>query len=1217
MSIRGKLLSLILGISFVPVFVIGYVNFSNFKLVSERQLFNTLEIFAQYKHEKIRLYLAGLETRVEDFASDGFVRDSLERFQHVTNRETIVATVRDHLLANKQGLDRRILVIDLMDPSGEVVVSTAPDRVGRGRHDLSHWRDGRGRFISDVTPVAGPDSLAIDVVSVVNSRTDTASEVGYMAVRFDVGMLDRLMTSQWLAPLLRGEQGGGVGISDETYLVNSEGLMINHSRFWDRETLSIQVDSAPVRRCLAHGENMSGQWRNYRGLEVVGAARCIDMGGFRWVLLSEISETEAFALLDEYRRFLSLVLVTVLVLIGVIAVYVTRAVSQPISALNDGVKKIARGDLNLRVGTDKADEIGELSRAFDRMVAAFRESKDEIEGINDTLRHANDELNFMRQAMDQHAIILETDIGGNVIRVNQKFCDVSQYSMQELIGRPLKIINSGHHPKAFFGALWSTISRGRVWHGDICNRRKDGTLYWVRTTIVPHLNVNGKVDRYISLRTDITHQKRVEVNLLRSNRALLASTQIQKVFMDTQDEQTLLDQVCHLLIDEGGYRYTWIGYTQQGEDKRILPVAQAGHSDGYLDDIKVTWGEDEFGQGPVGSAIRSGHEIVIRDTETDARFAPWQRPALERGYLSVIALPLHHGAEVLGVLAIYAGEQDAFDADEVALLKLLADDIAYGLVSLRIRRDRDLAEAALRESEINLKRAQQIARLGSWEWDPGNDVVSWSDELFRILGYEPGSVSPSLPGLLDAVVPEQRHRVEQALRESVRHGQGNSLAFDIIRRDGELRHGVAQWEVYRHADGLVSRVVATLMDVSEQKRAQDERQSLQNQLQHAQKLHAIGQLTSGVAHDFNNILSSIMGYTTLAIEECPVQDAEYLGYLEEVSKAGVRAKQLIAQLMSFSRRESNEAEVIAPASLIQDVFRMVRSALPAAIEFTLSVEPDLAPVYANPIQFQQIATNLVINARDAIDGYGKVSLRARRSSVRQGLCTSCQQTFSGDYIEICVTDTGAGIAPEHLITMFEPFFTTKDVGKGTGMGLAMVHGLAHSFKAHIRVESAVDQGSRFSVYFPVCRDSVGGAEKGKVAAAVPPSASVKSGASILLVDDEAAITRMLANLLRRRGYRCAEAGSAVAALEMFQTKPAEYDLLISDQMMPGMTGMILIGRLRELRADLPVILCSGYSGELSEQDIRTAGISAVLEKPIDLQRLVRAVETALGHTRSA
>jgi len=1175
MSIRGKLLGLILGISFIPVLVVGYISYSNFKQISERQTRNQLTDFVRHKYEKVKLFLAVVEMRASDFASDGFIRDSLEQLRQNKEDRAIGDAVTEHLLKEKKSLDGRILVIDLMAPDGMVIVSTDPAREGRSQRIPSQLKMHQSTaYISGLWPAGKEGGMAVDVLSGVHAR-NKPQHLGYLKIRFDVGNYGLLLTGK--SPPVSPGTGGDSGMEEpgETYLVNDDGRIINELQQPYNRPFQGVVETEPVKRCLIQDENMTGYWLNYHNVPVVGASRCMDMGDFKWVLVSEMLRSDAAALHARYRDFFGTVLLIVLGLIAVMTVF--------------------------------------ASRAFDRMIGAFRNSRREIEDMNQHLRSANNELKFNREAMDDHAIIVETDVSGVITRVNRKFCEISQYSEEELLGRTHRVINSGQHSGEFFQDMWSTISSGSVWHGDICNRRKDGGLYWVRTTIVPHKDDHGRVDRYIALRTDVSYQKQVEQKLVRSNRSLLARARIQMTIMNAEEEQQLLDNVCSVLVNEGGYRFAWMGYAQQDESKRVLPMASAGHEDGYLDEIKLGWGEDEHGCGPAGRTIRSGQETIVCEAETDSDFALWRTAALERGYQSIIVLPLHQQNETFGVIAIYSAETDVFDAEEVKLPRMLADDVAHGIYALRFRLAHEAIEASLRESEINLRRAQAMAHLGSWELDLATDKMIWSDELYRILGYEPGTIIPSLSLLLESVSSDQRRTVEQRLYSSIKDGEVRSQEFSILHSDGGLRHVVSRLVAYSDGEQCITRIAGTLMDVTEQKRSESERQSLQSQLQHAQKLEAIGQLTGGVAHDFNNILSSIMGYTTLAMEECPVDDSEYLGYLEEVSKAGVRAKELIGQLMTFSRRDTRTVEIIDPNTLVQDVFNMLKPALPAAIKFEFESEPDMPSVRADEVQLHQVVTNLIINGRDAIDKYGKVTLRMRRKELHHCLCTSCQQRFSGDYIEICVSDDGKGIANENMIAMFEPFFTTKEKGKGTGMGLSMVHGLVHSHGGHICVKSVIGQGSTFSIYLPVYRGEAAPASKDKTAVKALSGRTdrINGDATILLVDDEAAVTRVMSDILTQQGYRCVQSHSPAEALKHYSEEPENYDLVITDQVMQQMDGMEMVRHMQAQRDGLPVILCSGYTSELKEADIARADFCGVIKKPIDAGELVDLVAESL------
>lgn len=1205
MSIRAKLLSLILLISFIPVLTIGYFNYSSFKAIIEHQTQDNLDGVTQDKREKIELFLLALKTRAQDFASDGFVRDSMQRYHGVTNRETIKSTVKQHLMNNKLLLDQRIVQITLLDRHGVAVISTDDKSLGRDYSDTYQLENNKKDIItSDLFIDAKTDLLSIQVLAPINSRTEVEKYFGSVLIDYDASMMASVVSTQ---PTMSHDETDGIYFdSAESYLVNGQQLMLTQSRFIDKKPLSIVVDTPAVKACLLEAREMNGYWLDYRGVEVIGSSACIKMAGFSWVLLSEVDVVEALGLIRDYQRLFGLLVLVVLLIVFVVALYLTRVVSEPIKLLNDGVKKIAAGNLSFTVGTPRQDEIGELSRSFDLMLAAIKRSRYEIETVNSTLKQANQEVSYVKDAMDRHAIIAETDSRGIITYVNQKFCDISQYAADELVGQTHRVVNSGYHSRQFFENMWQTILLGEVWHGEVCNRRKDGELYWVSTTIVPYLNSDGEVERYIALRTDITDQKNIEENLLRLNRRLLASANIEKVIIDATDELALLSGACQVLVDDGGYSRAWAGYVMPDAMKTIKPVAQFGYGDDRLDSINVRWSDDELDHDPVGIAVRSGSELVVRDIAADEEFTLWYEHVASLGIKGVICLLLRDGQKVFGVISVHTKESNVFDIEEVALLKRLVDDVAYGVVGLRARQDKNLAEAALEKSEENLRQAQQIAQLGSWEYNLVSGKNSWSDELYYLLGYQPGDVEPSYDEILKMVSLAERDQVAADLYQTIEELASRNVEFSITKSDGELRHIMSQVVVYAGEDGKANRVAGTMLDITDQKRSENERASLHDQLLHAQKLDSIGQLTGGVAHDFNNILSSIMGYTSLAIEECPEENPEYLGYLEEVSKAGMRAKELIAQLMAFSRRETKEAELLSLAELVSEALNMLKPTIQAAVELNSEIEEGLPLISANAVQIHQVLTNLIINASDAIQEFGKVDVCLQARHIDDCLCTSCQQSFSGDFIELSVTDNGEGIAEQDLVRMFEPFFTTKELGKGTGMGLAMVHGLLHSHDGHLQVESKPGQGSRFSLYFP-CEHS---AQKSKqpVIDASTNDDSHGTG-TILVVDDEEQISKMLCTLLSRRGYEAVESNSPEQALQLFEADPNRFDLVVTDQMMPKMTGMDMAAQMLAKRPALPIVLCTGYSGKVNNDDVEKAGLKGLVDKPIDLERLIKLIDS--------
>jgi CheY-like chemotaxis protein len=378
-------------------------------------------------------------------------------------------------------------------------------------------------------------------------------------------------------------------------------------------------------------------------------------------------------------------------------------------------------------------------------------------------------------------------------------------------------------------------------------------------------------------------------------------------------------------------------------------------------------------------------------------------------------------------------------------------------------------------------------------------------------------------------------------------------------------------------------------------------------------MEAIGHLTGGIAHDFNNILTSVMGYIALA-EDRPGtrRDARLGKYLEQAHVASARARDLIQQMLTFSRGRRGEPRPLSLLPLVKESLKLLRSTLPAAIELETELDPDLPAVLLDPVQIGQVLLNLCINARDAMPEGGTIHVGLRMMGAIDQTCASCRNHVRAPrLVELCVADTGMGIAAEVLERMFEPFFSTKEVGKGSGMGLATVHGIVHDHGGHILVDTAPGAGAAFRVLLPL--------PAGRPDAMAPEQPS-QSGSNaprtqlsgrVLVVEDEQTVGEFMADLLETWGLSVTVKPNPEEARVLFQAEPERFDLVVTDYMMPKGTGLDLARQLSVVRPGLPVILYTGYGELVNQQDAERCGVRALVLKPLEPATLLKVLRAHL------
>lgn len=520
---------------------------------------------------------------------------------------------------------------------------------------------------------------------------------------------------------------------------------------------------------------------------------------------------------------------------------------------------------------------------------------------------------------------------------------------------------------------------------------------------------------------------------------------------------------------------------------------------------------------------------------------------------------------------------------------------------LRDITERIKTEDALRKSQQRYEKAQQIGKVGNWEYDLVTKQFWGSDEARRIYGFSPDSDDFTTDQVENCIL--ERERVHQALLDLIEKDRPYNIEFEIQPVTGtDKRFITSTAETLKDDAGTPVKVLGVIRDITEKKQMED-------RLQQVQKMETIGTLAGGIAHDFNNILSPIVGYTEMLLEDFP-NDSPTRENLSEIYTGALRARDLVKQILTFSRQENMELKLIKMQSIVEEALKLVRSTVPATIDIQQVIQADCGVIKADPIQIHQIVMNLTTNAFHAMEDDGgqlKVSLQ----EVELGeLDLVSPDIEPGAFACLIVSDTGIGMNKELTGKVFDPFFTTKEQGKGTGMGLSVIHGIVKSLKGAIQVYSKVGKGTDFYIYLPVVRRSSW--DNGIQMAEALPFGTER----ILLVDDESAIITMEKQMLERLGYKVFPQTSSVEAFETFKANPDTFDLIVSDMTMPDMTGIQLAKELISIRSDIPIIICTGYSEKINKENAQFSGIKGFLMKPVVKYEMAKMIKQVLDGTKN-
>jgi len=859
--------------------------------------------------------------------------------------------------------------------------------------------------------------------------------------------------------------------------------------------------------------------------------------------------------------------------------------------------------------------------------------------------------------------IVITDKYGTILWVNAAFSELSGYSYDEAVGQNPRILKSDKQDKEFYRRLWGTILSGNVWQGEMINSKKDGALYNEEQTITPVKNKEGEITHFIGIKTDISKRKATENRLresedkfrsafehspmgialigqdkkyLKANKTLshilgYSEAELKAMtFLDiTHPNDFLRDQMAFDQLFNGEIEFF---KAEKRYIKKNTKFIWANINVSILKDEEgrvkyaITTIEDITERKKAEEGLRlfrtlidhSNDSIMIIDPKAANILDVNVKTRLNLGYnrdelLSMTIfdidpsinkhLFIKRGQEIdnsgsIVVEGTHKRKDGSIFPVEVNITKVQLDR-DYGVTVARDITDRQKSEQAIHESEKKYRTIFEESKDTIYISTVEGEFVDINPAGVSLFGYDSAEELMAV-NIKDSIYtnPRDRMKFQDTLKEN---GFVTDYEINLKKKNGEKLIVLVTASAVKDENDKITGYRGIIRDITKQK-------ELERQLLQAQKMEAIGTLAGGIAHDFNNILGAILGYTELTIalvEEDRNENAIIRRNLEQVYRASLRAKDLIQHILTFSRQTEHKPQSIKINLILKEALKLLRASLPATIDIYQEIDTNPRYILGDPTQIHQIIMNLCTNAYDAMREKGGV-LKVQLNPVEINEQQSAENINinPGKYLKLTVSDTGMGMSDETIKRIFDPFFTTKEAGAGTGLGLSVVHGIVKNHYGEITVESKPGRGTTFNIYLPEF-------EPKEENASTENQELLIGTENILYIDDEESLVQTGKQILEKLGYKVTGKTRSSEALELFKQYPEQFDLVLTDQMMPKMTGIDLAKKILDIRPDIPIILITGYSEVMTRVQLRQMGIRDLIMKPILTADLSNAIRTVL------
>ena len=779
-----------------------------------------------------------------------------------------------------------------------------------------------------------------------------------------------------------------------------------------------------------------------------------------------------------------------------------------------------------------------------------------------------------------NSTLLITDDQGIINFASNDFCTLSGYRRDELLGQKVSLLSSGKHDKQLYEFMWKTIREGHTWKGEIRNRNKQGDFFWVDLSIFPIPEKNGEGRQYIAIYNDISQQKQlIETLKQRSQRQGIISI-LGQLANNINQSQLFIEQAIATITGALNMDMGAIIKTDPTNAYISASTAPELLNTGDSIDIKQTdslW----------GYTYHIKNEVSFNNIakETDFKLADILSPF---HYQSGICMTIGDPQNPYGLLSLFKQTQLSITYDDIFFVRTICN-LIYDVIT-RI----EIKQALEKEKELTSKYLN-IAEVMILVLDNKCNITLANQKTCDVLGISQNKLIGQ--NWIDNFISGSRQDQEKVFYQQLflHKDTEKKLSSESIIYDFNKHRRHIKWNhTLLSENGQISGIISAGEDITELLNAEKKQKQLQTELYQAQKMEAIGMITGGITHDFNNILASILGFSNLAIEKyAQDEDSKLSLYLKEIDKAGRKARDIITQMQNFNRHDDSNIKAENITSLVDAIIKMLRSAIPSSIEFKKHIEDDLPPAIIRPDSFNQVIMHLLINARNATHNKGCINLHISEQKDFSAQCSSCHKNFAGHFIELTISDDGDGLTQQQIDDIFN--------NQNSGSGLSIVQRIVHESDAHILLESTPGKGTQVRLFFKVAEHHN--------QASIPKLShhGLNPNTHFMIVDDENSVATFLGEFINSQGCKSSVFTDATLALKTFKESPQQYDILITDQTMPGLCGDELVKEIRQIRAELPVILCTGNSDHIDKSTAESLNIQVFLHKPFEKEDLLNSI----------